>query len=363
MRLARPLSVFVLAMLAGCMLPRPPVADYTANCLVPGPPPAGAILFLTTRLPDCRDPGGTRMSWHRGEQPWHGVWAANGPQFYRHEQWITELDRQLAAYPETPVLYIHGFNNDNGAALSRAAAIRLAVGGDRPVIALTWPSYASKRKYFWDEANAEWTVHAGRDLLEQFAKRQTKVIIVAHSMGNRIALDLLRSWPTDKGPLPVEKLIMASPDVDRDWFAKELGRGFGAPITLYGSTRDQALSASWRSHGYARAGDLSRWVSGHDFADPFPYRGATGMFVVVDTSDIAKGIANHADFIESWQGAADLCRVITGVDPSLGRSDTDEPQMKRLRREPETGDPCTAAGGSAARYLNPGIELPNSISP
>lgn len=353
MRLARTLSVAALLMATGCMLPRPPnVAEYTKSCQVSGPPPPGSMLFLTTRLPDCRDASGNKMSWHRGELPTYGVWAANGPQFYTKEHWDEELDRQLAAYPATPILYIHGFNSDNGEALARAAAIRLAVGNNRPVIALTWPSYASKRKYFWDEANAEWTAHAARTLLEQFANRQTKVIVVAHSMGNRIAIDLLRSWPRHERPLPVEQLIMASPDVDRTWFIQALKLGLPVPITLYGSTRDQPLSASWRSHGYARAGDLSRWVTGNDNGDPYQVVRDVKGVSVVDTSRVASGLLKHADFIESWQGAADLCRLITGEPTSRGRLRMTD-NMEQLLEQPEPGGNCIGLGTGAVGYLMP----------
>ena len=350
MRLARSLSVAALVMLAGCMLPRPPdVAQYTKSCLVPGPPPPGSMLFLTTRLPDCRDSSGNKMSWHRGELARYGVWAANGPQFHDKKYWDAELDRQLAAYPETPILYIHGFNNDNGEALARAAAIRLAVGNNRPVIALTWPSYASKRKYFWDEANAEWTAHAARTLLEQFADRGREVVVVAHSMGNRIAIDLLRAWPRHERPVPIKQLIMASPDVDRSWFIQALQKGLPVPITLYGSTKDQPLSASWRSHGYARAGDLSLWVTGNDNGDP--YKGAKGVSVV-DTSEVASGLLKHADFIESWQGAADLCRLITGEPIERGRLKMTD-NMAQLREHPEPGGNCIGFGTEAVSYLAP----------
>ncbi|HVF36733.1 MAG TPA: alpha/beta fold hydrolase [Sphingomicrobium sp.] len=291
------------------------------------------------------------MTWHRSNESWKGVWNANGPQFFGNDHWDRELDRQLAAYPKTPIVYIHGFNNDNGEALARAAAIRLAVGNDRPVIALTWPSYASKRKYFWDEANAEWTTDEAHALLEHLAGRRSGVIIIAHSMGNRIALDLLRGWASrTHRPLPVQRLVMASPDVDRDWFIRLARRGFPVPVTLYASTRDQPLSASWRSHGHARAGDLSTWVTGNVNGDPYRHLRDVQSLDIVDTSDVAEGLLKHADFIESWQGAADLCRVVRGEHTAKGRAKMTD-NMERLLAKPDGTEPCTASGIAAAGYL------------
>lgn len=350
----RPLALIqtVCVLLSGCMLPRPvDNREYTASCESPGLPPAGSMLFLTTRLPDCRRADANRMTWLRGDQPMHGVWTINGPQFFTREQWISELKRQIGDGSRPPILFIHGFNNDNAAALSRAAAIRLAVGNDRPVIALTWPSHSSKRKYFWDETNADWTVQEGRALLSTLTKLSSGIVIVAHSMGNRVALDLVRSWPSPPTgqPSPIKLLIMASPDVDRAWFVRELGRGYPVPITLYGSTRDQALSASWRSHAYPRAGDLSRWVTGNDHA--WPYTNSGGI-AVVDTSDIARGVTAHADFIESEEGAADLCRVILGDGTGPGRATLGHPNMERLVKHPNATDRCATNGRVAAKSLS-----------
>ena len=333
------------------MLPRPVDVDlYTKACIAPGSPPPGSILFLTTRLPDCRRQAG-KMTWRRSQQAWHGVWAANGPQFFGTDHWDKELERQLAAHPKTPILYIHGFNNDNGEALARAAAIRLAAGNDRPVIALTWPSYASKRKYFWDESNAEWTATEAGALIAKLAGTNRKVVIVAHSMGNRIAFDLVRTWPAQYPgrPIPVERLIMASPDVDRDWFIRVARQGLPVPVTLYGSTRDQPLSASWRSHAHPRAGDLSRWVTGNDNGDPYKDVNHAGLDIV-DTSPVARGLLKHADFIESWQGAAALCRVINGKSTDNGRLRMTN-NMEQLYEKPVEADTCTGHGEEAVEYL------------
>lgn len=355
MRIARHCLLFSGLLLSGCMLPRPVDPSlYTNNCRVDQTPQFRGLLFYTTRLPDCRKPA-FQMSWHRARsaEGWQGLWASDRQQLLEPISWTAELERQIGAAPtgtET-ILYIHGFNNTHDEALRRAHAIRTAVGDGRSVLAFTWPSYASKRKYFWDEVNAEWTGGQAMVLLERLAFGGRKVIIVAHSMGNRVALDLVRSWPLRHPgrPIPIAQLIMASPDVDRAWFARQAEIGLSVPVTLYGSTYDQPLSASWRSHAYARAGDLSARVTGNDLEVPYSYRNAPAV-TVVDTSLVATGLLKHSDFIESAQGAADLCRVITGVDPSKGREFVELPNMHRLRKllEPSDVDSCATRGWAAA---------------
>jgi esterase/lipase superfamily enzyme len=190
------------------------------------------------------------------------------------------------------------------------------------VVALTWPSYASKRKYFWDEANAEWASTQARELVDTLAKRYPRLVLVAHSMGNRLALDAVAHM-RGTGSLPqVERLIMGSPDVDRATLERLLAapQGLGLPVTIYASRADQALSASWRAHGHARAGDLSTWVTGQKPAKVFT---SAQNSEVVDTTSAShsrsRDMLYHSDFISSPEGAADLCRVIFGVPHGKAR--------------------------------------------
>lgn len=299
--------------LAGCMLPRPPAdtAPYTEKCIQQPPLPAASYLFVTTRLPDCRAPART-VTEFRADRLMYGAWSTDGLHFYDGADWKQQVRQRIAAPAKAPILYIHGFNNSNLAAITRAAAIQKATG--REVIALTWPSYDKTLKYFWDESNMAWSMPEARSVFDDLSAMRSDLTIVAHSMGNHLALDMLRRWKLRNpgSPLPVRQLVMAAPDVDRDWFIKDGGRDLGIPVTLYGSTRDQPLIASWRSHGYARAGDLSKWVTGTD--NSFPYDELPEI-TVVDTSAVSRGLG-HADFIETSEGAADLCRTVNASPPT-----------------------------------------------
>lgn len=223
-------------------------------------------------------------------------------------------DRRKAAQP---IVFIHGFNVAHDEATRRARAISALLGNRAPVVALTWPSYAKVTPYPWDEANNEWVRDRVLVELRRLAKRHGNLIIVAHSMGGRILLDALERAPDLRGR--VTRAIFAAPDIDRDQFQRAVQPGgwLDIPVTVYVSTRDQALSASWRTHGHPRAGDRSYWVSGRTGFVPF----AVGPNVeMVDLSRSRGEPLGHANFIMSWQGAADLCRVLTGTAHEAARS-------------------------------------------
>ena len=353
-------AVSMACLSSGCAL-QPPVdsAAYERNCDVqPGPPPGGSLLFVTLRLPDCRRPPAAEMTYHRATKPWFGATSADGQStFHSQDEWLKSAKQRFenaAIGGRPPVLFIHGYNNDQEQALDRARAISTALSGDRPVIALTWPSYASKARYYWDEANTEWVIVGSRQILAGLAASVPRVIIVAHSMGSRMAIDLARMLRRPDGTTPVEQLILAAPDVDREALANELqnAKPIAGRVTIYASRNDQALSASWRAHGQARAGDLSAWVKGQD--PGHPYFKDIASVDVVDTTDVSLDFVSHDAFIASPEGAADLCRVIKNLSAGEARNGSlyDTRNYYSLVKSPAWPDTvCSRPGWQAAMTL------------
>src|SRR5262249_48906870 len=87
-----------------------------------------------------------------------------------------------------------------------------------------------------------------------------RIYILAHSMGNLVALDALAHHQHAADPLGIAEIFMAAPDVDKDHYA-EIATKIRAAVrgmTLYASSADRALMASKRLAGaIARAGDIS----------------------------------------------------------------------------------------------------------
>ena len=357
MRISSTVSIALAIALSGCMLPRPvSTPDYAKSCpLDSSEPSENSLPFLTFRLPDCRDYPRIVMSWHRDGDATYGAFTDGRTAFHTKAAWIAAVRAQLTAAANAgrpAVIFIHGYNTGQAKALERAEAIRTAVQRDRPVLAITWPSYASGTKYFWDEANSDWSSAQVRSVLEQLIG-DTPVILVAHSMGSRIALDTARFLRRADGSTPVQKLVLAAPDVDRAAFVTEVhgARRLAKALTIYGSREDQALSGSWRLHGYARLGDLSRWVVGDD-PEYAHLRDIEGVSVV-DTTDVSEDFWAHAAFIETYEGAADLCRVIRGlpIEPWRRRADEKANNIWALVPRPKKSDECSRPGYDAALQL------------
>jgi esterase/lipase superfamily enzyme len=360
------IALSLLATVGACSLPRPWLAPAQTDACIAPPDSKDPLLTISFRLPDCRQGRLIKWSYYRSEQPQFSTTDKSlQATAVSSKDWQDELDRRVAVAGKAPVIYIHGYFNSQDDAHRRALGLRAllcppraaadrqaidACNPTRPIVALTWPSHVNFAKYTWDEANAEWVIeHAVAQILA-IARRHEGTILVAHSMGNRILL--AAALAASQEPQLFKHLVLAAPDVDRARIAELLQRevGLGFPATIYASRRDQALSASWRTHGYPRAGDLSRWVSGRDPA--YPYKKIKKAHVV-DTTDLSAGPVAHAAFIETKEGAADLCRVLAGLsgdDLMVGRTpDPRDPRYMLLIRNRQGTDDCARIAPAAAR--------------
>jgi esterase/lipase superfamily enzyme len=348
--------LFVSLLLAGCHLPGPAAiaSDVAENkCPTSEVPPAeGSLLFVTLRLPLCPPPYSVEASRYRASRPQFAA-ALNGQTTLVSEAaWQSTLRRQVAlAGGRSPVLFIHGYNNSNGDALVRARAISAAIGGVRPVIALTWPSYDETPAYFWDETNAQWGLTEARQVISDLVEKYPHLIIVAHSMGNHFAVDAITDLRSKNLLSKVDRVVMASADVDRPTLRQmAVPHGLGVPVTMYASAGDEALSFSWRLHGYPRVGDIRNWVKDSRIA--YAFADASGV-EVVETTALKHGKGDfpaHSDFIETAEGAADLCRVLLGLPDSGARTRVVSAPANYFALAPGVVGPapCSSNGATAA---------------
>lgn len=321
------LAAVACGSLAGCALPKLEQAPpYPSSCVSPNPATAIDVLVLSYRIPDCRR---AKFEWSpfAARSPIYSVAdLAGGETIVADKAWDAYLPKKGEP---APIIVIHGYNNSQGDAIKRAGAISILMCTtvpddndhcirERPVIALAWPSLSKMMPFFWDEAQNEAVRAATTERIVELIHDFPGAILVAHSMGNRMLLDIVAE--ANRKELEIGQLIMASPDVDRRIVERLLNRpgGMGYATTLYGSLHDQPLSASWRGHGYPRAGDFSRWVTGRRPADPISYADAKNV-AVVDTTRTHSDVKHHSDFVESADGAFDLCHQLRGNLPPPGR--------------------------------------------
>ncbi|WP_081851376.1 alpha/beta fold hydrolase [Bradyrhizobium sp. URHD0069] len=116
-------------------------------------------------------------------------------------------------------------------------------------VLFSWPSRGEIADYIYDQNSALGSRAALLRVVANLRKAGFQhVDILAHSMGNLIAVDALSNSASTKSPVAIAQLRMAAPDVDRDMFIQAIPRvaKVAKGLTLYASANDRALWLSKR---------------------------------------------------------------------------------------------------------------------
>ena len=170
-------------------------------------------------------------------------------------QAITWFQQTLRAVPRRQVLvFIHGFNNRFDDAVFRFAQIVHDSNARVVPVLFTWPSRGSVLAYGYDRESTAYSRNALENVLKAFARDPAvgEISILAHSMGNSLALETLRQMAIRDGRVApkIRNVLLAAPDVDVD-LAREaivdMGPKSNRPsFTLFVSQDDRALAMSRR---------------------------------------------------------------------------------------------------------------------
>lgn len=162
----------------------------------------------------------------------------------------------LAAKHKGRVLvFVHGYNTKFEEAVYRFAQFANDTGDVAAPILFTWPSRGRLLDYGYDRESANFS----RDMLEeglQALQRNASVreiTLVAHSMGNWVAVEALRQMAIrNKRLVPkLKNVVLAAPDLDTDVFRKQMAE-IPQPhptITVLISRDDRALGFSTKVWG------------------------------------------------------------------------------------------------------------------
>jgi esterase/lipase superfamily enzyme len=161
------------------------------------------------------------------------------------------------------MLFIHGYNVSFEDAIFRTAQLAVDLKFPGAPIAFCWPSYADPVKYTFDEQNAEVSIPALREVLDDLATRSgaKRIHIIAHSMGNRVLAGALRNMDPaaqTRNKRVFRELVLAAPDIDSRVFQSQVLPHIvrnTQHCTLYASSRDRALLMSRCFHNYQRLGE------------------------------------------------------------------------------------------------------------
>ena len=230
--------------------------------------------------------------------------------------------KRISANPGRHVLvFVHGYNTRFEEAVYRFAQVTHDSGADVVPVLFTWPSRGKALEYFYDRESANYSRDGLEALLQALAddKSVREVSILAHSLGNYVAVEALRQMSIrDHGlPAKIGNIMLASPDIDVDVFRRQIAEIEGghkpAPITLFVAQDDKALG-------------LSKLIFGDEprlgAVDPArePYRGMLerGSVRVVDLTALATDDpVNHNKF-----ASADVVHSI-GLRLAQGQTLTD----------------------------------------
>jgi esterase/lipase superfamily enzyme len=208
-------------------------------------------------------------------------------------------------------VFIHGFNVTFEDAARRTAQMAYDLSFDGAPIFYSWPSQGALVSYPADETNVQWSVPHLQAFLSEVALRSgAKTIhLIAHSMGNRALTESLLRLTADnrsKGKSMFREIVLTAPDIDAEIFKSDIfpRLGFkGAHVTLYASSRDEALRVSKNFHEYPRAGDSGEGLvvlKGLDTVDA----------TTVDTS-----LIGHSYYAENRSVISDLFYLLRDGTP------------------------------------------------
>lgn len=161
-------------------------------------------------------------------------------------------------------LFIHGYNNNFADSTFRAAQFAYDYSLNAVTVHYSWPSGGSLALYVYDRDSADFARDGLADLLTLLSETDAnQITVVAHSMGNYVTMEALRSLALQGKRYPIDRIssfLMAAPDIDVDVFERQLKdiKKMPSPTAVLVSRKDTALAVSGRlTGGHARVGDGS----------------------------------------------------------------------------------------------------------
>ncbi len=168
------------------------------------------------------------------------------------------VDQAKASGFSKILFLIHGFNNDFEYVATRGLKLAANLDYAGVVVVWSWPSEGSAFGYAYDEDSATWSEPHAAELVRDVAQAAPNLQLdfAAHSMGNRILLQMLREFGQARENLPIGAAIFAAPDIAQDVFKEQirLARKVATIRTLYASQYDRAILISESYHKAPRAG-------------------------------------------------------------------------------------------------------------
>ena len=327
--------------------------------------------IVTSRLPDCRGDN-IKLTNHRADRVRFGRFSP--PETIKPAKGDKQLVVPVAFQPEDAwwdglrdaanlrngrvLLYVHGYREKLQTTARDAVQIGAMSNFDGPIIHYSWPSQGNLLSYAVDETNMYWDQRNFRNFLTKLARAEwvKEIVIVSHSLGARLvtpAVEYVDRTSSNADSSNISNIILASPDVDREDFERDIAEEVLAArrvnndrrVTVYASLSDRALAVSRAVHGYPRLGspycfspfeakDLkAKGLPQRCFATKTKYQtepAKTG-FTIIDTTDLSGGGAGHSDYLRSLAVCKDFAAVVNGARTTDDRVATAQAHVFTLR--------------------------------
>ncbi|HET9640408.1 MAG TPA: alpha/beta hydrolase [Allosphingosinicella sp.] len=209
------------------------------------------------------------------------------------------------------LVFVHGFNVGFDDAAFRTAQMSYDIGFKGAPLFYSWPSHQNVLSYLADGQR----IDQSRPLIKRFlsevivGSRADRVIIVAHSMGTRGTVAALAELSQEhpEQTARIAALILAAPDIQarnfRDRIAPRLRR-MAVATTLYASSEDVALQASYQVNGAYALGDTRAGISRFEGMDS------------IDATRAGTSFLGHSAYGESPALLRDIGSIVAGTPPA-----------------------------------------------
>ena len=179
---------------------------------------------------------------------------------------LVAASRDTAARGAT-LLYVHGYSTSPGTSVSQAVQVKARGAHAGPLVVFLWPTHdryvappTPSRAYTDDAAAAARSGGALASVIRMVDSVVPSMVLVAHSMGSRVALQAVLGDSATTRQLsahPLRAFGIFSPDVSADRFGDEYAphlRDIATRVALYSTSSDYLLAAATMVNGERRAG-------------------------------------------------------------------------------------------------------------
>lgn len=215
---------------------------------------------------------------------------------------LRRFHARVARTPHRSVtVFVHGYNTKFEDSVYRFAQIIHDSKAPTLPVLFTWPSRGALLGYGYDRESANYSRDSLEAILSYLAKDKAvgEITLLAHSMGNWVAVEALRQMAIRTGRIApkIKHVMLAAPDVDVDVFRRQI-RAIGdnrPSFTVMVSQDDRALSLSRQVWGStARLGQIN------PTEEPYRTQLAGSRIEVIDlTAEKTSDSLHHGKFAQS----------------------------------------------------------------